>query len=354
MLLVVIGRTLGRKSLQTAPLRWWARPELVQRAEHWFERRGPVLIFASRFMPGTRVAAYFAAGALRAPMSRFIGWFALACAIWTPLLVGASVFFGDTAVRALSSWASVAPALLVGGAAAWFAAKLVVNLSTWRGRRFALGRWRRITRWQYWPAWVLSLPMGLKSRGPSPAASLSESDSSPTKEGTAWVIFHVRRPNETHGQILAITEKRPVSVVGDAKSTLEELILSDDYTVCHAALFIEPLGARADEIPAAGERVPLSAPEARASGARLVNATQLQTSALATAFNAAVSQDYAGLSLGHYEVRAVSAEALQRGEFTIVGVTGFTATPVHLYASARSLWEAWQLLRRDRRMVDER
>lgn len=359
MLLVLIGRTLGRKSLETAPLRWWARPELVKRAEYWFERRGPVLIFASRFMPGTRVPAYFAAGALRAPIGRFIGWFALACAIWTPLLVGMSVFFGDTAVRALSSWASVAPALLVGGVAAWFAAKLVVNLSTWRGRRFALGRWRRLLRWQYWPAWVLTLVVGLRGRRATPAGSTAPQLAAPSTagasgvEGGEWIIFHVRRRNEAQGRILAITEKRPVVLIGDGKRTIEELILADDATVTQAALFCEPLGARADEVPAAGERVAVVAPKARASGARLVDASDLRTDALAAAFEAASRQSHPDLLLGHYDVRAASAEALQRGELTIVGATGFTPIPDHVYASARSAWEARRLLAQYRRLADE-
>jgi membrane protein DedA with SNARE-associated domain len=68
MLLVLIGRTLGRHSLNTVPLRWWVSSMMVIRAEYWFARRGPALIFASRFMPGTRVPVYFAAGAFRVPL----------------------------------------------------------------------------------------------------------------------------------------------------------------------------------------------------------------------------------------------------------------------------------------------
>lgn len=146
MLLVLIGRTLGRHSLKSAPLRWWVSPKMVARAEYWYARRGPALIFASRFMPGTRVPVYFAAGALGVPLGRFFGWFALACAIWTPLLVGATVMFGEAALRTFASWASVAPALAIAGVVSWLAAKAVVNLSSRRGRRIALWKWRRLTR----------------------------------------------------------------------------------------------------------------------------------------------------------------------------------------------------------------
>lgn len=52
LLLVLLGRTVGRRSLRAAPLRWWVSAEAVQRAERWFECRGPGLVLANRFMPG--------------------------------------------------------------------------------------------------------------------------------------------------------------------------------------------------------------------------------------------------------------------------------------------------------------
>lgn len=172
LLLVLLGRTVGRRSLQAAPLRWWVSAEAVQRAEGWFFRRGPGLILASRFMPGTRVATYVAAGVLRAPLPRFISWFALACALWTPLLVGAAWLMGDSARRVLDSWSNALPALLATGAATWLASRVVTAVATWRGRRLALARWRRLTRWEFWPMWVVYPPvvlyilwLGLRYRG---------------------------------------------------------------------------------------------------------------------------------------------------------------------------------------------
>jgi len=133
LLLVALGRTVGRRSLRAAPLRWWVSEEAVGRAERWFARRGPSLILASRFMPGTRLPTYVAAGVVRTPLTRFIGWFALACAIWTPLLVGAAVVFGAASRQLFSHWARAVPLLVAAGAVAWLTAHLAVALSTWRG-----------------------------------------------------------------------------------------------------------------------------------------------------------------------------------------------------------------------------
>lgn len=172
LLLVLLGRTVGRRSLHAAPLRWWVSAEAVQRAERWFARRGPGLILASRFMPGTRLPTYVAAGVLRAPLRRFLGWFALSCALWTPLLVGAALLTGAGARRLFDTWSQAVPALVGAGFAAWLASRLALALGSWRGRRLLLSRWRRLTRWEFWPLWAVYPPvvlyilwLGLRHRG---------------------------------------------------------------------------------------------------------------------------------------------------------------------------------------------
>ena len=159
LLLVLLGRTVGRRSLAAAPLRWWVSADAVRRAERWFTRRGPALIFASRFMPGARLPTYVAAGVLGGSVSAFAGWFALACLVWTPLLVGAAVLLGEGAQMIFATWASAVLALLAAGAIAWVGARLGVALATWRGRRLLLGRWRRFHRWEFWPMWAVYPPV---------------------------------------------------------------------------------------------------------------------------------------------------------------------------------------------------
>ncbi len=174
LLLVLLGRTVGRKSLAAAPLRWWVKPAAVEQAEQWFAQRGAKLILASRFMPGTRLPTYVAAGVLDVPVLKFIGWFVLSCALWTPLLVAAARVFGEVAGEWVSQWAGIVPALLGAAVVAWAAIRLGTGLSTWRGRRLLVSRWRRLTRWEYWPLWAVYPPvvvyilwLGVRYRGPT-------------------------------------------------------------------------------------------------------------------------------------------------------------------------------------------
>jgi hypothetical protein len=131
----------------------------VERAERWFALRGAYLILASRFMPGTRLPTYVAAGILRVPLVKFVPWFVLACALWTPLLVGAAMVSGQAALGWLSKWSEASGGLLAAGAVAWCVVKLALALTTWRGRRLLLSRWRRFSRWEFWPMWVVYPPV---------------------------------------------------------------------------------------------------------------------------------------------------------------------------------------------------
>ncbi|MEZ5294478.1 MAG: hypothetical protein R2745_25585 [Vicinamibacterales bacterium] len=101
----------------------------------------PAALVASRFLPGTRLPLYVAAGAVGAHPARFFSWTLAAVAVWTPLLVlgGSRFFIGGVLVLAL----------------------LRTSRTDW-GRRW----WRpvaaRARRWampEFWPAWIVYAPL---------------------------------------------------------------------------------------------------------------------------------------------------------------------------------------------------
>jgi membrane protein DedA with SNARE-associated domain len=159
LLLVAAGRWGGRRALATWPLRTWISPDAVERASGWFAKRGAWVILASRFIPGTRLPTYVAAGILRVPLVKFVPWFVLACALWTPLLVGVALVSGQAALGWLSKWSEASGVLLAAGVLAWCVVKLAFGLMTWRGRRLLLSRWRRFSRWEFWPMWAVYPPV---------------------------------------------------------------------------------------------------------------------------------------------------------------------------------------------------
>ncbi|MGK0186663.1 MAG: pimeloyl-ACP methyl ester carboxylesterase/membrane protein DedA with SNARE-associated domain [Verrucomicrobiales bacterium] len=160
LLLYFAGRWLGKPALSRAPLRWFLSPGRVDAGARFFADKGAALIFTTRFLPGTRLATYFAAGMLRAPFWRFAGWFALAAAVWTPILVGLAWLLGGQTLEFFERYDRFVFAGILGVILAlWLLFQLVVPALSHRGRRLLLGRWRRMSRWEFWPMWLFYPPV---------------------------------------------------------------------------------------------------------------------------------------------------------------------------------------------------
>lgn len=157
--LFLLGRTFGRPLLRWPPFKWMLKESEVVRASKWFERKGFAVVMASRFLPGLRLPTYVAGGILRTSFWRFAMHFAIACCVWTPVLVGASAwasrqagyleFLRDHPVRVL--------VLVV--AFLFVLQKLVVPLFTHTGRRGLVGAFKRKTQWEFWPPWIFYPPV---------------------------------------------------------------------------------------------------------------------------------------------------------------------------------------------------
>ncbi len=163
--LFAAGRFLGRPWIRRRPLRWFVSEERIDSASDWFRRRGPAVILLSRFTPGMRLPTYFAAGLLRTSLARFVGYFALAVAVWTPILVGISALVGVRAVERLAGAPRAAFLLIVLVVALWFLVKTLPTLATWRGRRLWVGTYRRWQEWEFWPAWLFYIPVVVRLLG---------------------------------------------------------------------------------------------------------------------------------------------------------------------------------------------
>lgn len=160
LLLFAAGRTLGRRALATPLLRRVLTPQAVERASAWLARSGPAVILLSRLTPGMRLPTYFAAGVLQTRALVFAGWFALAAALWTPALIALAQRTGAglDAATGGTPWL----ALVAAGLVLVVALRALPPLVTRRGRRLALGRWRRLRHWEFWPLHVFYVPIVLQ------------------------------------------------------------------------------------------------------------------------------------------------------------------------------------------------
>lgn len=160
-LLYLLARGIGRPLLQRAWAKRVFNPAAVARSEQWFADRGTWLLLSSRFVPGTRLPTYLAAGFLRLPFGRFLLWTGAAVAAWTGGIFVLAHLFGADLLRWLQRWNSGGWALLLLVIALAVLLRLSINVvqgNLGRRLRAALGRW---THWEFWPAWLFYLPVGI-------------------------------------------------------------------------------------------------------------------------------------------------------------------------------------------------
>ena len=155
-----MGRIFGRRALRW---RWVARripTANVERLGEKFDRHLGKAVIASRFLPGTRLPMYIAAGVVSKRPVGFIAWLFVAAAIWTPLLVLLASIFGPVVARPFER-------ILGAGRISWIAAVLLlyilvraVSLTlSLKGRRRLIAAVSKLWRWEFWPVWLIYLPV---------------------------------------------------------------------------------------------------------------------------------------------------------------------------------------------------
>jgi len=171
--------------------------------------------------------------------------------------------------------------------------------------------------------------------------------------GREFGIFYYRMPGESRGHVFSITEKISPVVVGDGRSTLEELVLADRRAVAIARVYRRELGARRDVVPAAGERVTLIDIGTHARGSIFLDGTRHRTAALEAAVDE-VSRAIDGFCFGRYDVRVASVEDLEAGcGMQILELNGVTAESTDIYDPDHSVVDAWRQLMRQWRLAYE-
>ena len=126
----------------------------------WFERRAAAAILISRFVPGSRVLLYLAAGALGRSSRTFMVWTFVAAAIWTPIIVFGSAWLGDVFVAPLQDWLGAGLWLLLPVAVfVMLMLHVLERLATPMGRSQMMASVSKIWRWEFWPAWLFYVPL---------------------------------------------------------------------------------------------------------------------------------------------------------------------------------------------------
>ena len=157
-------------------------------------------------------------------------------------------------------------------------------------------------------------------------------------------IFYYRYPSSDRGQIFSITEKQFPILIGNGRSTLEQLILNDSRAVCLAEKYFEQNRKTISEIPADGEAVEIVRIGTHSRGAIFTDGEWLKTAALENKIDE-ICCGYPGFNFGRFDIRAESFDDLRRGEcFRIVELNGVTSESTNIYDPKYSLVDAYRIL----------
>lgn len=162
--------------------------------------------------------------------------------------------------------------------------------------------------------------------------------------GVEFSVFYYRYPHEDRGRIFSITEKRFPNVIGDGKSTLEDLILGDSRAVCLARKYLEANKKRLEVVPRKGEPVPLAELGTHSRGAIFLDGEWLRSESLENRINE-IGRDLEGFYFGRFDIRAPSFGHVKRGEcLKIVELNGVTSESTNIYDPKFTLFDAYRIL----------
>jgi len=144
-------------------------------------------------------------------------------------------------------------------------------------------------------------------------------------------IFYYRIPGDEKGTITSITLKKYLTVNGDGKSTLIELIKNDKRAKIYIKLISELNKAKLHLVPFKNEEIILNIIGNHSKGTQFINGNHLISKELTTILDK-LNKNIKGWYYGRVDIKYNSFEELLKGEnFKIIEINGIISEPTHIY-----------------------
>src|ERR1041385_496859 len=137
--------------------------------------------------------------------------------------------------------------------------------------------------------------------------------------------------------------KKFLSVTGNGRSTLRDLILSHDRAKLQWEVLKEQYVNELDKVLPNGEHMELVSIGNHCLGTTFLNANHLITPKLNASFDS-ISRKIPGFYFGRFDLRCASFEDLEAGNVKIVELNGCGAEPAHIYHPGSSFWRGMATL----------
>jgi regulator of replication initiation timing len=155
-------------------------------------------------------------------------------------------------------------------------------------------------------------------------------------------VLFSRMPNEKLGKVSSVTLKEFLTVTGDGKSSIEELILQNTRARFQLETLQKRLGENIKEVLHFGEKRLLEPIGNHCRGTKFVNANHLINNKLDEVFTK-VSESYDGFFYGRFDMKVSSIDDLYLGKnIKIMELNGVSSDPGHIYDPKYYLWNAYR------------
>lgn len=155
-------------------------------------------------------------------------------------------------------------------------------------------------------------------------------------------IFYYRMPEKQKGSISGIVKKEFLSVTGNGKCSIEQLIQKDARHLFQLPQLKIKYGTELNRVPSKGELINLVAYGNHARGAKFIDHSKLADKDLIN-FIDEVCQQIPSFYFGRLDIRYNTIEELKNGKnFKIIELNGAGSEPTHIYDPNNSLIFAWK------------
>jgi len=150
-----LARCAGKNLLDTRWVRRFADPCAISRCEKVFSRHSSVALITRRFVPGTRLPTYLAAGLFGMPLRRFALITAVGGLVWVSGVFALTKIFGTHVLLWFTSGQTKIAAVVLTGVVVSTAILLL------RKARFVRTIAQQLGQWEFWPAWIFYIPVAI-------------------------------------------------------------------------------------------------------------------------------------------------------------------------------------------------
>lgn len=157
-------------------------------------------------------------------------------------------------------------------------------------------------------------------------------------------VMYSRHPDATTGKIDSIVQKDFLTLIGDGRQSLKNLLLNHERGKNYIDHITKYYIGKLSDVPKSEEIILLEPIGNHSRGTTFLNANDLISEKLVKQFDS-ISRNIPGFYFGRFDLRVESIEKFQKGAtIKILEVNGANSEPAHIYDPNTSLLDAYRHL----------